>query len=170
MEYIARTEWMIVIALLSIVSCGSLLTSDGFKSIDPRRFKTHLGDVIGMLITFRNKQLRPIQIFKQLQFSSINGNERRFLSPLPAKMWTGARYPSNMTNAGVCPQRHMHERKLMEQYPELYIERLQQRAPSVVFQTEDCLFINMFVPTLGKLTLPYCAICMLSFYIAKINI
>jgi hypothetical protein len=162
MEYIARNEWMIVIVLFSIVSCSSLFSSDGFKSIDPRRFKTHLGDVIGMLITFRSKQLRPIQIFKQLQFSSINGNERRFLSPLRAKIWTGARYPSNITNAGVCPQRHIHERSLIEQYPELYIERLKQRAPSVVFQTEDCLFINMFVPTLGKWTLHYCAIFVLA--------
>lgn len=124
----------------------------GFKSIEPRRFKNNYGDLMGMLITFRNIKLRPVQIFKELPFASVFAKKGRFCPPHKQQAWSDKQISvfTSKRNYGVCKQLLLHEGKLVQQFPLLYIERMQRKSQFIVFQTEDCLFMNLYIPTIGE--------------------
>jgi hypothetical protein len=59
------------------------------------------------------------------------------------------------TRIATCPQRKIKEKELRRQWPTAFVEKIKNVSSFTVNTTEDCLRLNINVPTTGKLSMVY---------------
>jgi hypothetical protein len=75
------------------------------QSSEPRVVTTRYGNSTGMIVTFQNKLLHPIEVFRGFQYASTRRDKMRFIPPVSSlEKWLGIRMFSNRSYRGVCPQ------------------------------------------------------------------
>ena len=115
----------------------------------PRVVRTVYGRVRGIQRTLPNFQ--PVIMFKGIQFASLVGSEMRFMPSIsPHESWSDVRIMSD--NGPVCPQRIPSLEKLQLRIPHARLDHIKRLIPFLRQQSEDCLFMNIFVPQSGKST------------------
>lgn len=122
-----------------------------FKKMSPRVVSTPFGEFRGILREFPgNSSLRPVHVYLGLEYASLLGGSLRFLPPgSPIKQkWEGSRVITKFKKA--CPQRLIRPELLDKSMAKEYVERLKRLAAFVQDQTEDCLSLNIYVPSKGE--------------------
>lgn len=118
--------------------------------LEPRVFTTRYGSVMGMVI--QNEGLRPVEVFSGLQYASTRQNMLRFIPPSSSlEKWLGVRVFSSKTYRGVCPQQFRRVKQIKSKRPKQYLEHLRKVESHIVYQAEECLMMNLYVPRKGKI-------------------
>ncbi|KAJ1523480.1 hypothetical protein ONE63_001333 [Megalurothrips usitatus] len=77
----------------------------------------------------------------------------RFMPPVSGALWPGVRLAEHF--APVCPQRLpdlRNETAARERMPRGRLETLRRLLPHLQHQDEDCLYLNIYAPSLGTHT------------------
>ncbi|XP_004647419.1 neuroligin-4, X-linked isoform X2 [Octodon degus] len=106
---------------------------------------TNYGKIRGLRTPLPNEILGPVEQYLGVPYASPPTGERRFQPPEPPSSWTGVRNATQF--AGVCPQ-HLDERSLLhDMLPIWFTANLDTLMTYVQDQNEDCLYLNIYVPT-----------------------
>nr|XP_044997381.1 LOW QUALITY PROTEIN: neuroligin-4, X-linked [Jaculus jaculus] len=106
---------------------------------------TNYGKLRGVRAPLPNEILGPVEQFLGVPYAAPPTGERRFQPPEPPSSWAGVRNATQF--AAVCPQ-HLDERALLhDMLPVWFTANLDTLAAYVQEQSEDCLYLNIYVPT-----------------------
>lgn len=105
---------------------------------------TRYGKLRGLRAPLPGDVLGPVEQFLGVPYAAPPTGERRFQPPEPPSSWPGVRNATRF--APVCPQ-HLDERALLhDMLPVWFTANLDTLAAYVQDQSEDCLFLNVYVP------------------------
>ncbi|XP_072914246.1 neuroligin-3a isoform X6 [Hemitrygon akajei] len=105
---------------------------------------THYGKLRGIRIPLPSEILGPVDQYLGVPYAAAPVGEKRFQPPEPPPSWSGIR---NVTHfSPVCPQ------NILGMVPEImlpiwFTANLDVVATYIQDQNEDCLYLNIFVPT-----------------------
>ncbi|XP_024051691.1 neuroligin-4, X-linked [Terrapene carolina triunguis] len=106
---------------------------------------TNYGKIRGLRTPLPNEILGPVEQYLGIPYASPPTGERRFQPPEPPSSWTGVRNATQF--AAVCPQ-YLDERSLLnDMLPVWFTANLDTVVTYVQDQNEDCLYLNIYVPT-----------------------
>lgn len=106
---------------------------------------TNYGKIRGLRTPLPNEILGPVEQYLGVPYASPPTGERRFQPPEPPSSWTGVRNATQFPP--VCPQ-HLDERSLLhDMLPIWFTANLDTLMTYVQDQNEDCLYLNIYVPT-----------------------
>jgi neuroligin len=147
--------WILIFEFLAVLADqpegaqGRVYTRD----MSPRTIDTKYGKLKGMLVEIPNKHLPPVEAYLGLAYASLLGGNLRFMPPTsPMEQWNGVRVA--ISHRQVCPQKIPTEEELFAKYPKGRVEHFKRLIPFLKEQSEDCLNLNVYVPTRGKTCLP----------------
>ncbi|XP_051876826.1 neuroligin-3a isoform X4 [Pristis pectinata] len=105
---------------------------------------THYGKLRGIRIPLPSEILGPVDQYLGVPYAAAPIGEKRFQPPEPPPSWSGIR---NVTHfAPVCPQ-NIHGMVPEIMLPIWFTANLDIVATYIQDQNEDCLYLNIFVPT-----------------------
>ena len=105
---------------------------------------TNYGKLRGVRAALPGDVLGPVTQFLGVPYAAPPTGERRFQPPEPPSSWAGVRDATRF--APVCPQ-HLDERALLrDRLPAWFAANLDAIAAYVQDQSEDCLYLNLYVP------------------------
>ncbi|XP_050633787.1 neuroligin-4, X-linked-like [Macaca thibetana thibetana] len=106
---------------------------------------TNYGKIRGLKTPLPSEILGPVEQYLGVPYASPPTGERRFQPPESPSSWTGIRNATQF--AAVCPQ-HLDERFLLhDMLPIWFTLNLDTLMTYVQDQNEDCLYLNIYVPT-----------------------
>lgn len=106
---------------------------------------TNYGKLRGVKVTLPNEILGPVEQYLGIPYALAPIGERRFQPPEPPMSWPGIRNATQF--APVCPQ-FLEDRFLLnDMLPVWFTANLDTVVTYVQEQSEDCLYLNIYVPT-----------------------
>lgn len=106
---------------------------------------TNYGKLRGLKTALPNEILGPVEQYLGIPYALPPTGERRFQPPEPPMHWTGIRNATQF--AAVCPQ-FLEDRFLLnDMLPVWFTANLDTVVTYVQDQSEDCLYLNIYVPT-----------------------
>uniref|UniRef100_A0A3Q2QE16 Neuroligin 4 X-linked a n=1 Tax=Fundulus heteroclitus TaxID=8078 RepID=A0A3Q2QE16_FUNHE len=106
---------------------------------------TNYGKLRGVKVTLPNEILGPVEQYLGIPYALAPTGERRFQPPEPPMSWPGIRNATHF--APVCPQ-FLEDRFLLnDMLPVWFTANLDTVVSYVQEQSEDCLYMNIYVPT-----------------------
>ncbi|XP_069060724.1 neuroligin-4, X-linked [Pleurodeles waltl] len=106
---------------------------------------TNFGKIRGTRTPLPNEMLGPVEQYLGVPYAAPPTGERRFQPPEPPSSWTGVRNATQF--AAVCPQ-YLDDRSLLnDMLPVWFTANLDTVISYVQDQSEDCLYMNIYVPT-----------------------
>ncbi|XP_038578455.1 neuroligin 4 X-linked a [Micropterus salmoides] len=106
---------------------------------------TNYGKLRGMKVTLPNEILGPVEQYLGIPYALAPTGERRFQPPEPPMSWPSIRNATQF--APVCPQ-FLEDRFLLnDMLPVWFTANLDTVVTYVQEQSEDCLYLNIYVPT-----------------------
>uniref|UniRef100_A0A3Q2G8Z5 Neuroligin 4 X-linked a n=1 Tax=Cyprinodon variegatus TaxID=28743 RepID=A0A3Q2G8Z5_CYPVA len=106
---------------------------------------TNYGKLRGVKVTLPNEILGPVEQYLGIPYALAPTGERRFQPPEPPMSWPGIRNATHF--APVCPQ-FLEDRFLLnDMLPVWFTANLDTIVSYVQEQSEDCLYLNIYVPT-----------------------
>lgn len=144
--WIHTTWWFF--GLFSGCSAPVFIKSHGTTEVN-----TPYGKVTGLFVEFPPySRLAPVEAYFGLQFASIHSARGllRFAVPnTPSERWSNIKY-TNETYVPTCSQHKLSAKELHEKFPDGIVTKMKNIFFFVEDMTEDCLRLNIFVPTTGK--------------------
>lgn len=130
--------------LLSCLSLICCLASSSVQQSVPV-VSTAQGRIRGILTPLPSDLLGPVIQYLGVPYARPPTGDRRFQPPEPPLPWPGIR---NVTQfAPVCPQ-SLDERNILgDMMPSWLTANLDIAATYLTHQSEDCLYLNIYVPT-----------------------
>ncbi|XP_063322353.1 neuroligin 4 X-linked a [Pelmatolapia mariae] len=106
---------------------------------------TNYGKLRGVKLTLPNEILGPVEQYLGIPYAMAPTGERRFQPPEPPMSWPGIRNATQFPS--VCPQ-FLEDRFLLnDMLPVWFTANLDTVVTYVQEQSEDCLYLNIYVPT-----------------------
>lgn len=106
---------------------------------------TNYGKIRGVKVTLPNEILGPVEQYLGIPYALAPTGERRFQPPEPPMSWPGIRNATQFPP--VCPQ-FLEDRFLLnDMLPVWFTANLDTVVNYVQEQSEDCLYLNIYVPT-----------------------
>lgn len=106
---------------------------------------TNYGKLRGLKQSLPNDILGPVEQYLGIPYALAPTGERRFQPPEPPTSWPGIRNATQF--APVCPQ-FLEDRSLLnDMLPVWFTANLDTVVNYVQDQNEDCLYLNIYVPT-----------------------
>lgn len=129
---------------------------------------TNYGKLRGVKLTLPNEILGPVEQYLGIPYAMAPTGERRFQPPEPPMSWPGIRNATQFPS--VCPQ-FLEDRFLLnDMLPVWFTANLDTVVTYVQEQSEDCLYLNIYVPTEdGRKTPFFCSlscVCVFTAYIS----
>lgn len=106
---------------------------------------TNYGKLRGFKATLPSEILRPVEQYLGVPYAMPPLGERRFQAPEPPNSWSGIRNATHF--APVCPQFLEDRFLLSDMLPVWFTANLDMVATYIQDQSEDCLYLNIYVPT-----------------------
>ncbi|KAL9698721.1 hypothetical protein quinque_002162 [Culex quinquefasciatus] len=128
---------------------GNSDENDSVKKTTSRVVHTKYGSVSGTIEHLEGRHLDPVEAFRGIPYASPPIGTLRFMPPVTGALWSGVK----KAESPVCPQ-HLpdiaNETAALERMPRGRLEYLKRLLPYLRNQSEDCLYLNIYVPTQGK--------------------
>ncbi|XP_004633491.1 neuroligin-1 isoform X1 [Octodon degus] len=136
-------------ASLTLCVLGSLLQaahvlSQKLDDVDPL-VTTNFGKIRGLKKELNNEILGPVIQFLGVPYAAPPTGEHRFQPPEPPSPWSDIRNATQF--APVCPQNIIDGRLPEVMLPVWFTNNLDVVSSYVQDQSEDCLYLNIYVPT-----------------------
>ncbi|XP_028835924.1 neuroligin 4 X-linked a isoform X1 [Denticeps clupeoides] len=135
---------MVTVQLL--ISCAATATwLTGARAQTHPVVTTNYGKLRGLKTSLPNEILGPVEQYLGIPYALPPTGERRFQPPEPPMSWPGIRNATQF--APVCPQ-FLEDRFLLnDMLPVWFTANLDTVVTYVQDQSEDCLYLNIYVPT-----------------------
>lgn len=114
-----------------------------------RVVSTKFGSVRGLL--FQKAGYEGVEVFFGLPYASAPVGSLRLMPPVSGSPWTGTKM--NSEPAPVCPQllpNIANETEALKRMPRGRLMQLRRLLPMLRNQSEDCLYLNLYIPMSGK--------------------
>lgn len=136
-------------APLTLCLLGCLLQtfhvlSQKLDDVDPL-VTTNFGKIRGIKKELNNEILGPVIQFLGVPYAAPPTGEHRFQPPEPPSPWSDIRNATQF--APVCPQNIIDGRLPEVMLPVWFTNNLDVVSSYVQDQSEDCLYLNIYVPT-----------------------
>ncbi|XP_072287370.1 neuroligin-3 isoform X2 [Pyxicephalus adspersus] len=105
---------------------------------------THFGKLRGMRVSLPNDILGPVDQYLGVPYAAPPVGEKRFLPPEPPPSWSGIRNATHFSP--VCPQ-NIQNAVPDIMMPVWFTSNLDTVTGYLQEQNEDCLYLNIYVPT-----------------------
>ncbi|XP_029463094.1 neuroligin-3 isoform X2 [Rhinatrema bivittatum] len=105
---------------------------------------THYGKIRGTRVPLPSEFLGPVDQYLGVPYAAPPVGERRFLPPEPPPSWSGIRNATHFSP--VCPQ-NIHSAVPEIMMPIWFTSNLDIVTTYIQDQSEDCLYLNVYVPT-----------------------
>lgn len=129
-------------------------SSELHSSQESRLYITRYGNLRGTCIALTNKGLCSVEVLSGVEYGTIRRQMLRFMPPVSSlEKWLGNRIFTNISYRGVCPQTNRSGEQYIRQdkKPEDRYKRGNTKPNNFPFhQQEDCLSLNLYIPTTGK--------------------
>lgn len=117
--------------------------------MSPNVVDTQYGKVRGVLVSFPNRSLGPVEAYFGIQYASVLGGELRFMPPTSSmEKWEGIRVALKFRP--VCPQKLPNVEELEKRMPTGRVDHFRRLLPHLEKQNEECLNLNIYVPVRGN--------------------
>ncbi|NP_001352852.1 neuroligin-1 isoform X1 [Homo sapiens] len=126
-----------------LLQAGHVL-SQKLDDVDPL-VATNFGKIRGIKKELNNEILGPVIQFLGVPYAAPPTGERRFQPPEPPSPWSDIRNATQF--APVCPQNIIDGRLPEVMLPVWFTNNLDVVSSYVQDQSEDCLYLNIYVPT-----------------------
>lgn len=129
--------------------CAALCVA-GAPRYSSRIVRTASGALRGVIEEAAARRLEPVEVFRGVPYG---GQPARLAAPPPPPGWPGTRLADNF--APVCPQRAPlppNRTAALGRMPLAEYELAAAAAPHLTDQSEDCLYLNIYVPGSGEYT------------------
>ncbi|KAJ8338396.1 hypothetical protein SKAU_G00373620 [Synaphobranchus kaupii] len=130
-------------AALWIVSFCWRLTVVGGQNYHPT-VNTQYGKLRGVRVPLPSEILGPVDQYLGVPYAASPVGEKRFMPPEPPSSWSGIKNATHF--APVCPQ-NIHNAVPEIMMPIWFTFNLDIVATYIQDQNEDCLYLNIYVPT-----------------------
>lgn len=138
---------------------GTTTTSTGYPW-SPRQVVTKLGVVQGFIVR-PPSGYEAVEVFLNLPYASSPEGSLRFMPPVSGSPWNGIR--RSESPSPVCPQvlpNIRNETEALKMMPRGRLTYLRRLLPHLRNQSEDCLYLNVYVPgKLNKYIFCYIILC-----------
>ncbi|KAM3959153.1 LOW QUALITY PROTEIN: neuroligin-4, X-linked [Aphomia sociella] len=134
----ARTAWCAALVLASLAAAGPRYSS--------RIVHTHAGAIRGIIVEPASRRLEPVEVLGV----PYAGQPARLGPPPAPPTWPGTRLADAF--APVCPQRYpdiSNKSAALSKMPLGQYNELKATVPLLANQSEDCLYLNIYVPGSG---------------------
>lgn len=121
------------------------------RHLSTRVVHTRYGTLRGFISNLSNRQLQPVEVFLGVPYAGAPVGALRFMPPVTSPHWKGIKVSDNYGN--VCPQKFpdiKNETKALKRMPLARLKFLKKIWTNLVNQSEDCLYLNIFAPAIGK--------------------
>ncbi|XP_072519082.1 neuroligin-3a isoform X2 [Salminus brasiliensis] len=105
---------------------------------------THYGKLRGVRVPLPSEILGPVDQYLGVPYAAPPTGDKRFLPPEPPSSWSGIKNATHF--APVCPQ-NIHNAVPEIMMPIWFTFNLDIVATYIQDQNEDCLYLNIYVPT-----------------------
>lgn len=134
--------------LILIIPTTKVRTGPRYSS---RIVEIQTGAIRGIIIELHSRQLEPVEVFRGVPYAAPPIGPLRFRFPQPPLPWSGTKLAD--TFGAVCPQilpDISNRSAVLESIPNSRYQYLKKLLPLLANQSEDCLFLNIYVPGSGK--------------------
>lgn len=141
--------------LLLVVILSGSVSSISFEIRHLGSSVVHLksGDIRGLLVTFKESHWTPVEVYRGLSYGSLGKQNQAMTESNFYSQWNKTLIANQW--AKVCPQEDIAGVKslkdLLKVLPRVHVIRLYHRSNYTKNQMEDCLTLNVFLPSPGKL-------------------
>lgn len=132
------------LCILGFLLHAASVSSQKLDDTDPV-VTTSFGKVRGMKKELNNEILGPVIQFLGVPYAAAPVGERRFQPPEPPSPWPDIKNATQF--APVCPQNIIEGRLPEVMLPVWFTNNLDIVSTYVQDQNEDCLYLNIYVPT-----------------------
>ncbi|KAL3282649.1 hypothetical protein HHI36_005824 [Cryptolaemus montrouzieri] len=146
--YTIRSASITFSVLLILVEIKEVFSSLRYSS---RIVDTQSGGIRGIILELNSRHLEPVEVFKGVPYAAPPVGKLRFEPPQPPLPWTGTRLAD--TFGASCPQKFpdlSNKTAALQHMPKGRYHYLKKLIPLLEKQSEDCLFLNMYIPGSGK--------------------
>lgn len=137
-----------IIFLLLFLFINVIIAGPRYSS---RIVEIESGAIRGIILELNSRHLEPVEVFRGVPYAAPPIGQLRFHPPQPPLRWPGTRLAD--TFGAVCPQKYpdlTNRTAALMQMPKGRYHYLKKYVPLLVNQSEDCLFLNIYVPGSGK--------------------
>lgn len=116
-----------------------------------RIVETKTGAIRGIILELNSRHLETVEAFRGVPYAAPPVGDLRYRPPAQPVVWSGTRLAD--TFGAVCPQRYpdiSNRSAAMLIMPRGRYHHLKRLIPLLASQSEDCLFLNLYVPGSGK--------------------
>lgn len=134
---------LLTLKLVGIAHCGPRYSS--------RIVEIQSGAIRGVILELNSRHLEPVEAFRGVPYAAPPVGPLRYRPPQAPLPWPGTRLAD--TFGAVCPQRFpdvSNRTSALQFMPKGRYHHLKKLTPLLVNQSEDCLFLNIYVPGSGK--------------------
>ncbi|KAJ9588865.1 hypothetical protein L9F63_017838, partial [Diploptera punctata] len=99
------------------------------------------------VLELNSRHLEPVEVFRGVPYAAPPVGDLRYRPPAPPLIWKGTRLAD--TFGSVCPQRYpdiSNRTAALLMMPKGRYNHLKRLIPLLANQSEDCLFLNLYVP------------------------
>uniref|UniRef100_A0A8C4Y1E4 Carboxylesterase type B domain-containing protein n=1 Tax=Gopherus evgoodei TaxID=1825980 RepID=A0A8C4Y1E4_9SAUR len=133
-----------VLCILGFLLHAAAVSSQKLDDIDPL-VTTNFGKIRGIKKELNNEILGPVIQFLGVPYAAPPVGEHRFQPPEPPSPWSDIKNATQF--APVCPQNIIEGRLPEVMLPVWFTNNLDVVSTYVQDQNEDCLYLNIYVPT-----------------------
>ncbi|XP_015349741.1 neuroligin-1 isoform X7 [Marmota marmota marmota] len=134
----------LTLCLLGCLIQAAHVLSQKLDDVDPL-VTTNFGKIRGIKKELNNEILGPVIQFLGVPYAAPPTGEHRFQPPEPPSPWSDVRNATQF--APVCPQNIIDGRLPEVMLPVWFTNNLDVVSSYVQDQSEDCLYLNIYVPT-----------------------
>lgn len=141
-------RYHIIVVLLLVLLFIQVQAGPRYSS---RIVEIQTGAIRGIILELNSRHLEPVEVFRGVPYAAPPVGPLRFRPPQPPLPWPGARLAD--TFGAVCPQKYPdvnNKTAALQFMPKGRYHYLKKLVPLLVNQSEDCLFLNIYVPGSGR--------------------
>lgn len=128
-----------------------LKSNQGGPRYSSRIVEIQTGAIRGIILELNSQHLEPVEVFKGVPYAAPPVGPLRFKPPQPPLPWSGTRLADTFGDA--CPQKFpdiTNRTAALLNMPKGRYHYLKKLEPLLANYSEDCLFLNIYVPGSGK--------------------
>ncbi|KAG8194052.1 hypothetical protein JTE90_003002 [Oedothorax gibbosus] len=151
-----KLNWTLWTCLFLSLDCiATRHVEPDMKQLSSRVVSTRYGNLRGYMSTLKstsNRQLAPVEVFLGVPYAGAPKGPLRFMPPVTSPHWKGVRLADQF--GPVCPQKLpdvSNETEALLRMPLGRYRYLKRLLPHLSNQSEDCLYLNIYVPGSGEL-------------------